>query len=510
MKNMRTTIGSLIVLVFCLSLVLSSVVCAAPKGELKIGIAQDLVGNWDPTQHTVVTMLQVEPTYFDFLVKVNIDGDLEPMLATSWKNIDPLTWEFKIRENVKFHNGSLLTSADVKSAIEYASSAKNPSSAWLPGEIKGRIVDDYTIRLITDKPAASLLYSLSMIPITNKEWVNNPEKFAETPNGTGPFKFVKFERDTLHLEANMDYWQGPPNLEKVQFQYIIDPSARLYLVKTGQIQIAGRLLSEQIPIIESDPNVVLEKNPIVEQMWLWFKCKKSPFKDNPTLRRAFAYAIDRAGITKYIMYEQAKESNSLLVPGVFGYAPASNMPSYNVEKAKELLAQAGYPNGQGLPPLKLMVAVGAWPKCKEYGEYIVENLQDIGIPIELFTVEIGRLGAICFDEEPEDYDLQITGWNPTGLEPDLFLRALFYSKPGRLSNIDVPEIDQTLDKELNILDLAEREQVIQNETIPTIVDYMPGLPLFQTVELKAVRQEVKGFKLLPSTVYDLHGVYIED
>jgi peptide/nickel transport system substrate-binding protein len=515
-RRFLEVIGGTAVAVPLLSAVTASGVMAAqttssstanmPSGSLTFLSAEHLLGTWDPTAHTSLAMLRDEPAVYDYLLDSDENNQLIPMLATEWTNLAPDTWQFKLRPNVKYHDGQTLNAENVKAAIEYASGKDQVSYFWFPGSVAVDIVDDLTVNLRTQGPAASLLYTLTMIPITAADDVNNKANFAKKQNGTGMFKFVKFQDDAAYYEANTDYWNGPPKLANFTFKFVQDPATRLAALQSGEAEMIDRVESEHVPIIQGAGNLYVDTKNTVETKWLAFKCQIPPFQDNPTLRRALAYAIDRTTLVNDIMQGYGQISDSFLSPQAFGYQSSPQNVTYDPDMAKQLLAQAGYPDGNGLPNLQYVTSVGFYPKTKEYGEFIVQNLQAIGVNATLVPMEIGALYAGIFNPKA-DFQMADHGFMPTTPEPDVFIRTLYHS-PGLITNILDPDIDAGLEAEKQTIDFNQRTQVLTTQTIPTLYQKMPAVPLFVSQLVTGVNNKVQNLIIRSTSKFPLHEVSV--
>lgn len=470
-----------------------------PKDSLVFLSAESLTGQWDTTTHTILGQMRMESLLFDKLFDAKgepADSEkLEPNLALSAKQIDAKTIEYKLREGVKFHDGTEFTAEDVKATFEYASQPDKASFGWFPGVVKGAVIDKYTVQLSAENPSGSLWFSAAFIPIVSKKDIQEGT-LAKKPNGTGPFKLLKQEGDTTILTRNDTYWKGQPKLKEIHWKYVPDASTRILSLKAGEADVIDRLEPEQAADLTKTNNAVVQQVLTPESKWLIFR-NTPPFKDNVKLRQAIAYAIDRNAILQLLGQAGAPAKN-FVMPAKFGYAEMEWPYAYNLEKAKKLLVEAGYPNGQGLPELQYITSNGFYPKTKEYGELITAQLQQIGIKVKLTVLE----PAAWLDKlyNVNEGHLIDTGWMTGNPEPDLVLRPLFYSKSARITGDKDPEIDATLDKEAGIADIAQRKKVLQTETFPLLAEKLPAIPLFNSALLTGVRKEVKNFTIYPTVV----------
>jgi peptide/nickel transport system substrate-binding protein len=470
-----------------------------PKDSLVFLSAESLTGQWDTTTHTILGQMRIESLLFDKLFDAKAEAPdtekLDPNLALSAEQLDDKTIEYKLRQGVKFHDGTEFTAEDVKATFEYASQPDKASFGWFPGVVKGKVIDKYTVQLSTETPSGSLWFSAAFIPILAKKDID-AHTLAEKPNGTGPFKLSKQEGDTTILERNDTYWKGQPQLKYINWKYVPDSSTRLLSLKAGEADVIDRLEPEQAKNLESTGNITVQKVLTPESKWLIFR-NSGPFKDNEKLRQAIAYAIDRNAILE-LMGEAGGPAKSFVMPAKFGYAEMEWPYEYDPEKAKSLLAEAGYPNGQGLPELEYITSSGFYPKTKEYGELIVAQLQMVGIKSKLTVLETAAwLDKLYNVKEGNMID---TGWMTGNPEPDLVLRPLFYSKSARITGSTDAEIDASLDKEASVANISERRKVLQTETFPLLAQKLPAIPLFNSVLLTGVRNEVTNFKIYPTVV----------
>jgi len=478
---------------------------AEPTGTFTFASAEPLTGNWDPTSHTILAQINIENQIFDKLYfapsGVDNPGKLIPGLAVSWKQIDPRTMEYKLRKGVKFHDGTRFDAKDVKATLEFYSDPKKPGFGWIPGKLNVKIIDDYTAWVKTEKPLGSLLYSLGLVVILSDEDIA-AGRVKGRPNGTGPWKFVRQEKDTTILEANMDYWAGPVRFKEFHWVYVPMTTARLFGLLAGEYDAIERVESEHVPIIEKDPDAAVQSAASVENKWLIFRCHKPPF-DDWRVRRAISHAIDREGIV-HILGRAGTAVEAHIPRAKFGYAPTPNNIEYNPKKALELLAEAGYKDIRDFPTLEYITSTGFYPKTKEYAEYIQATLGAIGINVNLKVFEVSPWLESLYN--PEAADMIDTGWCSGTPEPDQIIRTIFHSSTQRMTFVSDPVIDKTLDKEQATTDLEERERILQKETLPVLMERVPALPLFTSVMIWGYRKELKNFRGWPANFFYLKDV----
>ncbi len=469
--------------------------------------AENLTGNWDPTSHTTLGQINLESFVFGYLTRAPMTpenpDEIVFELAESMELLDEHTLEFKLQKGVVFHNGAPFTAQDVKATFEYASQPDRPA-AWYPGQCKVDVIDDHTAHVKTEEfgyPASLFWFLSAFLPIMSADDVADPKVLSQRPNGTGAFKFIEQQGNTTVLAANEDFIGGAPNVPGVNFTFVGDATTRMLSLLSGEADIIERLEDEQVATIEGKGGFAINKAISVDK-YLWFRCSKPPF-DDYRLRLAVAHAIDRDLILEILGVSGAK-SNCWLSPVKFGYVDVPNYPEYNPELCQKYLADAGYPNGEGLPKLEYITSVGFYPKTKEYGEIITALLQEQGFDVEFSAMEIAAWADRLYDRPGGGPGHMVDcGWATGSPEPDLVLRTHFHSSSKRITGIEDAELDAVLDKERNTLDPAERKAVIQDEVMPMLVEKMPALSLFTSVFIHAMRKELQGIYIYPNGMMDV-------
>jgi peptide/nickel transport system substrate-binding protein len=474
---------------------------------LRFLAAEALTGNWDPTTHTNLGQLIAEGFMFGYLTRAPMrpenPTELIFELATSLESVDDFTLEAKLRPGVKFHDGTPFTAADVKATYEYGCQPDRPAQ-WYPGQVKVEVIDDLTCHIKTGDfgyPAALYYYLSSFLPIMSAKDVANKAQLSARPNGTGPFRFVQQKGDSTFMEANPDFYLGKSPIPAVEYRYVGDTTTRTLALLNGEADIIERLEQEQVETIEKDDRFEINRAVSVENKYLFFRCSKPPF-DDVRIRQAACHAIDRSVLLD-VLGVSGTYSKAHISPVKFGYTEVDNYPEFDPEKCQALLAEAGFPNGQGLPELTYYVSVGFYPKTKEYGEVIAAMLQEQGFPVNLQVLELAAWGNLLYDKPGGGEGNMIDcGWCTGSPEPDLVLRTHFHSSSKRICGIVDPEIDAVLDKERNAGTVNERQDILQKETLPMIAQKAPALALFTSVFIHAYRKELEGLYIYPNGMMD--------
>lgn len=482
------------------------------RNTMVFASAEPVTGNWDPTSHTTLAQINLEGFVFGQLFRTPMrpenPDEIVWELATGQKVLDLHTIEYTLRDGVKFHSGADFTAEDVKATFEYASQPTRPA-AWYPGPCEVEVVDRLTARVHTKAagyPAAAFYFLAGFLPIMSKEDIADSKTLQERPNGTGPFKFVEQRGNATILSAFDGFMKGRPILDEVHFSYVGDATTRVLALLSGEVDVIERLEPEQYDTLSADPKVALSRTIATENKYLHFRCNKPPF-DNPLVRMAACHAIDRSLVTE-ILGVAGHASSNYISPVKFGYVDLPNYPAYDPAKCQELLAQAGFPGGQGLPPLEYLVSQGFYPKTKEYGEVIAAMLQEQGFPVTLTVMETAAwLERIYQREGQEPYGHMVdVGWSTGSPEPDLVLRSMFHSKAGPrgglINGIADPAIDAALDAQQAEPDPVKRKELIQTVATPKLAELVPSLSLFTSVLLHARKANLEGLYFYPNGPID--------
>ncbi len=480
-------------------------------GTLIIALPKDPV-TLDPSFAIDSYSLQIVDQMFDTLVTYDEKANLIPHIATSWSNPSPATWIFKIRKDVKFHNGRKMTAQDVAWSMNRMLDPATKVPRQQLYMVKSVVAtDDETVRFELTDPFAPFLDilthpSLSVMP---KEAVAAAgDNFARRPVGTGPFKFVSWQSDQgVVLERNTDYWLGRPHLSRVVIRPIPETSVAEQQLETGDVHVIADVLPDDMGrlqkqgLLQVAPGfayyyIALNMKPDATSMYKQFK--KNPLADL-RVRKAMAMAFDVEGAIKAIYPDLGGRIRAYapLSPSSWAYDRAieSGAVSYNPAAAKRLLADAGYPNGLSLE----ILAMGDAAR-QSIAQILQYSLQQIGIKATIVSPEFGVLLARA---NAQDFDIGVFGWGGTP-EPHYFLYPLLHSKnrgPGGnnawYSNSDV---DKWLEEAMETSDIAKRKGLYKNVLERAVAD-VPHIPLFWKPELLGVSPKVRGL------VIDARGYY---
>ncbi len=359
---------------------------------------------------------------YDPLICIGSAGDIVPCLAESWKNIDPVTWELKLRKGVKFHNGQEFTAEDAVWSLNRVTGGYeegNGIKAKKDARVGNFVVDKYTIRLGLEEPTPNLLSQLSFIKMKSKQ----VEMSGGSDNmGTGPFRFVKqIKNDTVLLERNEQYWRiNPSEWKKVSFVFIPDLQARLKALQEGQLQAIEDVSTQDVERLRSNPNFnviskasgrfiflvldvdrsrspfVFDKNDVV--------LEKNPLKD-AKVRRAIFLAINRVLIRDQIMKGLSEPTHNFVKAGSMAFNDNYKSLRYDVKEAKKLLSEAGYKEGF---KMTLHSANGLYLNDAKIMSAVAEMLGEIGITAK---AESMRPDDFIRRGELRQFSIGLVGWN---------------------------------------------------------------------------------------------------
>lgn len=411
----------------------------------------------DPAGHAETPAYNILNNIYDTLIYRNHEMKLEPGLATEWRTLNDTTWELKLRQGVKFHNGDTFNAADVKATIERiidpaeASPRRNNLSAIQ--EVK--IIDDYTVHIITSAPYPILPNRLASEHVISAEYLaeHGKEYLAANPMGTGPYKFVRWvKQEEVVLEANPDYWRGAPQIQQVIFRPVPEAATRISQIQTGQADIAVNIPANQVEALRNDPSVKIVDVPSVRVIYVAFQTRKGGIVGNPTFRRALAHAIDARSLIDNVLMGAGYHMATALTPQHFGFDPSIQPYPYDPDLARRLLAESGYQGEE----IQFDTPSGRYAMDKEMAEAIAGQLQKIGVNVKLQVNEWGNhVGLMTSREQKGIYML---GWGNATWDADGTLSPLL-SGDGAFSSHESPVSDELILKARSTMDQAERERL---------------------------------------------------
>jgi peptide/nickel transport system substrate-binding protein len=418
-----------------LSLILSLVLVGSPpasaqsKDTLTVSLTSH-ASTMDPHMHFERVGILVNINMFDSLLHRNPKLEYEPSLAISWKAVSDTVWEFKLRRGVKFHNGDLLTAEDVKYSVDRVidQTKKSPQYGNVRAIKEVKVLAPDTVHIVTDKPFPLLLERLVFFPIVPKkhiEKVGDQAFGATAPVGTGPWKFVEWKRDQyIRLEAFDGHWRGKPPFKHLVFRAIPEVATEVAELKTGGVDIVRNVSADLVPELKSHPQTYISSTPILRVHYVSLDMRNPPF-DKRAVRQAANYAVDKQAVIQKLMGGFGTQVATVVQPAAFGHDPEVTPYPYDPKKAKELLAQAGYPNGVDVTLHSSFVAF------RPVFEAVSQMLTEVGIRATPRMWDPGPAWNKFFQGEGKATNGQYGSWgNYSVFDADAVLHPLYHTEPG--------------------------------------------------------------------------------
>lgn len=430
---------------------------SAANSDLTIAMAEVPYG---PSLDPMLTSY-VDPemsNLFDTLTVLNPDRSVGPSVATSWKTVNPTTWRFKMRTDVKFSNGDPLTAADVKYSLDriLKPSNKSPESALLPGLSGAKVVNSHTVDILTSTPYATVPAFMTLLRIVPMKLINSEGNaaFAKKPVGSGPYKFVSWRIGSSIKEvANKNYWGGAPKISTITYLKVPDAATRKAMLLSDRADLAEQILYTDVPALKADPSL---KVITAEQNYTDFisiNTFKKPF-DDVRVRRALNYAVDINAIIRKVIGGSGKRIAIQNSPLNAGYSRSLTPYPYDPVKAKQLLAEAGYSDGK-FPPQTLVVGQSRQPYNTDVAQAIAGYLTKVGIPTKVRIME-----------STAEFNLYLSGkagliysGNRASTGDSMSVFGVFYYSKGRALYWHTAQMDSLIRKGQAAFDKSARDKI---------------------------------------------------
>ena len=478
---------------------------ASVKDTLVIGFPTDIT-TLDVHKATGLHIIGFDDQIADVLVRLDDKGTVTPWLAESWEWTDGnKSLVLKIRDNVKMHDGNVLTAEDVKYSIERfrkfsigaAQLEMVKSLEVLPG-------NSQKLKLSMDAPFSPLLPTLAYntIGIYSKAAAEKAgdDDFGKAPVGPGPFKFAEQKKgESVRLEAFDDYWAGKPKLKTLIVRAIPEMGARTLALESGDVDLIFNVAPQDAQRLGQNPqlNVLTPTSARLDRVS--FNVTKAPV-DNKLVRQAIAYGIDRDAIVKSIFLGMAKVSHSPGPEGAFGYTGEYDVYKFNPGKARELLSQAGLPNGVSL---KFHFSPARYLLDQNVVEAIKAQLAQVGIRMEVSTMEWGAFSDfIALPVEQNQTVAYWYGWRSVNGDVDSAISDMhsrfFRPKGNNGSFYRNDEYDRLVDQEQSEPDTNKRAELLKRMQ-QILMDELPFLPLYNEPQIWASKKSLQGVEINPLT-----------
>ena len=450
----------------------------------------------DPHMHFQRVGILVNINMFDSLLHRSAKLEYEPSLALSWKALNDTMWEFKLRKGVKFHNGDTLTAEDVKYSFDRVTEPgqekkKSPQYGNIRAIKDVKIVNPDTIQIITDKPFPLLLERLVFFPIVPKKHVEKvgEEAFGSTAAvGTGPWKLIEWKKDQyIKLEAFDGHWRGRPAFKYLVFRAIPEVATMVAELKTGGVDIIRNVSADLLNEIKSHPLTRISTTPILRVHYISLDMRTAPF-DKKAARQAANYAIDKQAMIQKMMAGLGKQVATVVQPPAFGFDAEVKPYSYDPKKAKELLAQAGYPNGVDIT---LHSAATEW---RAHFEALAQMLTEVGLRTTPKIWDEGPAWNKFLQADGKATNGQYGNWgNYSVFDADAVLHPLYHTEPGGWIGkhyARVEGLDKLIDEARSTID-QPRRKVIYSRIQKMIREEAPSVFLWTQNDTLGISKKVE-------------------
>lgn len=470
-------------------------------GEITVGIAQDLDDSLDPHQTVAAGTREVLFNIFEGLVKPNSDGEMIPAVAEKYTlSEDGTTYTFTLREGVKFHNGQTVTAEDVVYSINRCAAVpegqEKPLVAAFSAVKSIEALDEKTVAVtIAQRDLEFISYmTAAIIPA-------DYENQDTAPVGTGPFKFVsRTPQQDFVMERFEDYWGAPAWLDKVTYKICENADALVMNLNGGSIDLCAHLTSAQASQLNQNFQVLEGTMNLVQAIYLNNQAK--PF-DNQLVRQALCYAIDRQGIMDMVADGHGTAVGSSIYPAFTKYFLPELVDKYphDVAKAKELLAQAGYPDG-----FDMTISVpNNYQPHMDTAEVVAEQLREAGINVTIQPVEWSTWLDTIYNGR--QFQATVVGVDAANMTARAMLERFTSDYGKNFINYNNPAYDALFQQAINATDEAEQTDLYkQMETM--LADTAANVYIQDLCDLVAMRQDLGGLKFYPIYVLDLSTVYL--
>jgi peptide/nickel transport system substrate-binding protein len=425
---------------------------------------------------------------FNYLLTNDSSQTKQPSLATSWEAIDDTTWRFKLRDDVKFHNGDPLTAADVKFSLERVATDSALKQHSYYKDIKEvNIIDEHTVDIVTNSPDPIMLNRLSRMgaDILPSKYIeeNGMEAFLKAPVGTGPYKFSKWAKDDrIELVKNDDYFAAEPKWDKVVFRMIPEASTRVSELITGGVDIAANVPPTDIERINGSGKASIEQATIQRVLHVLMRMTEGSVTADPKVREAIELAIDNQAIIDSIAGGAGIPTRTSVTPGNFGADPSLyEQYTYDLDKAKALLKEAGYETG---PKLTFTAAAN----YKEIAEVVSAMLTQAGFEMNLEILEPSKFSETYNAKKFKELFLLGVG-NSLFDASNNYNRFLVENAKGETdyNNPEVEALLQAAAKNMNPEDREKQFQQVQQH----IANDRPTIYLYQMKGIYGISERIQ-------------------
>ena len=496
-------------------------------GTIVIGLQAEPV-TLDPAQVSDYNTIRAVYNMYDGLLRFKDEStEVEPGLAETWDiSQDGLEYTLHLRKGVKFHDGTDFNAEAVKFNLERQFDDKHPYhdtgdfayAGFTWGNVKQvDAVDDYTIKITLTSPLAPFISHLAMHPsfmVSPAAIKQYGRDISIHPVGTGPFKFASWTPGVeIVEEKNPDYWGTSAHVDKLIFRPIIEDQARLTELQAGGINFMVNIPPDDLEGLKADPNLTVVEQTGMHTWWVYLNFMKTPLKD-VRVRQALSYAVHKQAIVDNILKGTGVLAVNPMPPVVWSYTDQVERYDYNPDKAKQLLAEAGY--ADGFPCVFWTPESGSGMQMPVLMSTAIQaDLKAVGLNCQIKTFEWGAFleqGVVPPDKNPE-WDLMAFSWVGDNGDPDNHLYILLSGDQWPPNGFNCgyyknDQVDELLRQARTTLDRAARTKIYQ-EVQKLIVADAPWITIDHETQIVVMAKNIKDFKLHPTGPFRFANVWIE-
>lgn len=456
----------------------------------------------DPRLSTDVASARVQQLVYNSLVRKNIHSEIVPDLAESWEMVNDTTYRFKLRRNVRFHDGSVFDARDVKATFEavLTDTLASPKKAAYEKLASISIIDDYTIVFETTEPFAPFLINMVLGILPESQARNHDPNHVISPVGTGPFQVMpNTKNDTVILTAFSEHFRGRPPMNRIEFKVVPDDAIRIMELEKGSIDfIENNVPPDAIPQLRDNPDIKVLTAPGTSYYYMGFNLRLSdhPAAD-PSIRRALALALNRNEIITHVLGGLASPAASLLPEGHWAYDPDLKQIPYDPEEAVRRMETAGYTPDDNGDRFTIEFKVSQNKQSRRLAEIIQAQWAAVGVRVNIRSLEWGTFYDDIINGNFECYVLSWVGVT----DPDIYY-SIFHTDAvppngrnrGHYSN---PEVDRLLEQARVTLDQETRSRLYREVQQHLQAD-LPCISLWHTHNVAVMKTGLMGFELYPA------------
>ncbi|MBV9899102.1 MAG: peptide ABC transporter substrate-binding protein [Chloroflexi bacterium] len=470
---------------------------SAPKrgGTLKVALNSDIIGI-DPHGASAGVDRNVYTSVYNGLVAPDKNLNIVPDLAESWTTPDPTTYVFKLRPNVKFHDGTACDATAVKQNFDWILDPANasPRKPEIDDVDQVSLVDPLTVKITLKSafaPFLSIISDRAGYIVSPTARAKFGKDFTRNPVGTGPFQFAEWVKDDHATFKRFDgyFESGIPNFDQITYRPIPDLSVGLTELKTGNVDFLYSVDPKDVPDIKSTPNLVYLEGPGVGYQGLWINTAKGPLS-NKSLRQAVNLAVDREALLAAVYFGIGQIAAGPIPPGLTNFFDSSvAYVKRDVAAAKQKLTEGGQPNGFSM----VLKSQSGSPIQDKITQLVQAQLGEIGIQVQIQTVEFG---ALLNAGDQGDFDALSLGWSGR-IDPDGNIEPIFQTKGAfNYGKYSSQAVDDAIVKERQAADTASRKQIFL-ELQQTINDDDAYVFTYFPPTIFAATNTVQGFQITP-------------